>query len=55
MILTSVIAGEYTAPPAQGSTISETLGDDAGGDVLHRQMAAGPTSETTPSQKASAA
>jgi hypothetical protein len=26
MIVTSVIAGEYTAPLAQGSTISETLG-----------------------------
>ncbi|MGO9205461.1 MAG: hypothetical protein ACLQBX_04575 [Candidatus Limnocylindrales bacterium] len=32
MIVTSVIAGEHTPPPAQGSTISETLGDDAGGE-----------------------
>src|SRR5438445_252614 len=45
----SVIAGEYTAPPAHGPMIAETCGTTPEARVLRRKMSAYPASETTPS------
>src|SRR5437773_10914461 len=45
----SVIAGEYTAPPAHGPMIAEICGTTPEASVLRRKMSAYPASETTPS------
>src|SRR2546422_1077500 len=45
----SVIAGEYTAPPAHGPMIAEICGTTPEARVLRRKMSAYPASETTPS------
>ena len=40
MMVTSVMAGEYTAPPAQGPMISEIWGMTPDASVLRRKMSA---------------
>ena len=45
----SVIAGEYTAPPAQGPRIAEICGTTPEALVLRRKTREYPASETTPS------
>ena len=45
----SVIAGEYTAPPAHGPRIAEICGTTPDASVLRRKISAYPPSETTPS------
>src|SRR5438093_284472 len=45
----SVIAGEYTAPPAHGPMIAEICGTTPEARVLRMKMSAYPASETTPS------
>ena len=45
----SVIAGEYTAPPAHGPRIAEICGTTPEAIVLRRKMSAYPARETTPS------
>ena len=45
----SVIAGEYTAPPAHGPMIAEICGTTPLYKVLRRKMSAYPASDTTPS------
>jgi hypothetical protein len=45
----SVIAGEYTAPPAHGPRIAEICGTTPLAIVLRRKISAYPASETTPS------
>ena len=49
MNVKSVIAGEYTAPPAHGPRIAEICGTTPDARVLRRKMSAYPPSETTPS------
>jgi hypothetical protein len=49
MIVMSVIAGEYTAPPAHGPMISEICGTTPEVRVLRRKMSAYAPRETTPS------
>jgi hypothetical protein len=49
MIVKSVIAGEYTAPPAHGPMIAEICGTTPDASVLRRNMSAYPPSESTPS------
>src|SRR5947209_469569 len=44
----SVIAGEYTAPPAHGPMIAEICGTTPEARVLRRKMSAYAASETTP-------
>ena len=44
----SVIAGLYTAPPAQGPRIAEICGTTPEASVLRRKMSAYPPSEATP-------
>ena len=45
----SVIAGLYTAPPAQGPRMAEICGTTPEASVLRRKMSAYPPSEATPS------
>ena len=45
----SVIAGEYTAPPAHGPRIAEICGTTPLASVLRRKISAYPASDTTPS------
>src|SRR6059036_2510297 len=45
----SVIAGEYTAPPAQGPITSESCGITPLHCTLRQKISAYPASETTPS------
>src|SRR2546425_2322190 len=45
----SMIAGEYTAPPAHGPMTAEICGTTPEARVLRRKMSAYPASETTPS------
>ena len=45
----SVIAGEYTAPPAQGPTTTEIWGTTPEASTLRWKMSAYPARETTPS------
>ena len=45
----SVIAGEYTAPPAQGPMTAEICGTTPEASVFRRKMSAYPARETTPS------
>ena len=45
----SVIAGEYTAPPAHGPRIADSCGTTPEASTLRRKMSAYPPSETTPS------
>src|SRR5947208_16764505 len=45
----SVIAGEYTAPPAHGPMTAEICGTTPEASVLRRKISAYPASETTPS------
>jgi hypothetical protein len=40
MIVTSVMAGEYTAPPAQGPMIRDSWGTTPEARVLRRKMSA---------------
>ena len=40
MIVKSVIAGEYTAPPAQGPMIAEICGTTPEASVFRRKMSA---------------
>ena len=40
MMVKSVIAGEYTAPPAQGPMIAEICGTTPEASVLRRKMSA---------------
>jgi len=49
MIVKSVIAGEYTAPPAHGPMIAEICGTTPDVSVFRRKMSAYPASESTPS------
>jgi propionyl-CoA carboxylase beta chain len=49
MKMKSVMAGEYTAPPAQGPRITEIWGITPEASVFRRKMSAYPPSETTPS------
>ena len=49
MNVKSVIAGEYTAPPAQGPRTAEIWGMTPDAKVFRRKMSAYPPSETTPS------
>ncbi len=49
MIVKSVIAGEYTAPPAHGPMIAEICGTTPEASVLRRKMSAYPPSDSTPS------
>src|SRR3712207_443362 len=49
MYTKSVIAGEYTAPPAHGPRIAEICGTTPEASVLRRKISAYPPSETTPS------
>ena len=49
MYTKSVMAGEYTAPPAHGPRIAEICGTTPEASVLRRKMSAYPPSETTPS------
>jgi hypothetical protein len=43
----SVIAGLYTAPPAQGPRIAEICGTTPDASVLRRKISAYPPSDTT--------
>ena len=45
----SVMAGEYTAPPAQGPRMSEICGTTPEARVLRRKMSAYPARLSTPS------
>ena len=45
----SVIAGEYTAPPAHGPMMAEICGMTPLYKVLRRKMSAYPASDITPS------
>src|SRR6478735_4074973 len=45
----SVIAGEYTAPPAHGPITSEICGTTPDACTLRQKISAYPASETTPS------
>src|SRR5438034_3039994 len=45
----SMIAGEYTAPPAHGPMTAAICGTTPEARVLRRKMSAYPASETTPS------
>src|SRR2546430_16898050 len=45
----SVIAGEYTAPPAHGPMTAAICGTTPEARVLRRKMSAYPASEATPS------
>src|SRR3954451_2193350 len=49
MMVKSVMAGEYTAPPAHGPITSESCGTTPDASVFRRKMSAYPPSETTPS------
>ena len=49
MIVKSVMAGEYTAPPAHGPMTTESCGTTPDASVLRRKMSAYPPSDTTPS------
>ena len=49
MTVKSVIAGEYTAPPAHGPMIAEIWGMTPDASVLRRKMSAYPPSDSTPS------
>ena len=49
MKMKSVIAGEYTAPPAHGPRIAEIWGTTPEASMFRRKMSAYPASETTPS------
>ena len=44
-----MIAGEYTAPPAQGPMTAEICGTTPEARVFRRKMSAYPARETTPS------
>ncbi len=45
----SVMAGEYTAPPAHGPMMSEICGTTPEASVLRRKMSAYPARLSTPS------
>src|SRR5919201_1448593 len=45
----SVMAGEYTAPPAQGPITSESCGTTPEACTFRQKISAYPASETTPS------
>src|SRR5262245_38774919 len=49
MTVKSVMAGEYTAPPAQGPSIAEICGTTPEASVFLRNTSAYAPSETTPS------
>ena len=49
MTTKSVIAGEYTAPPAHGPMIAEICGTTPEDNTFRRKMSAYPPRETTPS------
>ncbi len=49
MTVKSVMAGEYTAPPAQGPTISEICGTTPDACTLRRKISANRPSAATPS------
>ena len=49
MNIKSVIAGEYTAPPAQGPIIIDICGITPDACTLRRNTSAYPPSESTPS------
>ena len=49
MKMKSVIAGLYTAPPAQGPRIALICGTTPDARVLRRKMSAYPPSDATPS------
>src|SRR5262249_57793522 len=49
MKMKSVIAGEYTAPPAQGPITSESCGTTPDDCTFRQKISAYPASETTPS------
>ena len=49
MIVKSVIAGEYTAPPAHGPRITEIWGTTPDASTLRRKISAYPPSDATPS------
>ena len=49
MIVKSVIAGEYTAPPAHGPMTTEICGTTPEASTLRRKISAYPPSEATPS------
>ena len=49
MIVKSVIAGEYTAPPAHGPRIREICGTTPLASVLRRKISAYPPRLATPS------
>ena len=49
MYVKSVIAGEYTAPPAHGPRMALICGTTPEASVFRRKISAYPPSETTPS------
>ncbi|OAV73866.1 hypothetical protein Barb7_02735 [Bacteroidales bacterium Barb7] len=49
MILKSVKAGEYTAPPAQGPKIPEICGTTPDDNILRWNISAYPANAFTPS------